>query len=82
MFSMGPFHWPENKIKEKIERNPIWSKLERNDFGGIRNILSKLQNHSQIRELTYLASEPAYLAIESPSEMAMLFVLPNAFLVE
>lgn len=74
MFSMDPIRWPENKVAAKIENSLIGAKWNASDFKDVRSALSELQQHLQAREveLTYFAGVPAYLAIKSPHETAIL----------
>lgn len=74
MFSMDPIRWPENAVEERIERDLVGATWNGNDFVGVGSILSQLQENSQMRELilTYLGGKPAYVAITSPSETAIV----------
>lgn len=75
MFSMDPIRWPENAVEKRIEKDLIGATWNGNDFVGVGSVLSRLQTNSQLRELmfTYLGSKPAYIAITSPSETAILW---------
>jgi hypothetical protein len=74
MFSMDPIRWPENVVKEKIEKQLVGANWSGSDFTGIPGALSELQQNLQLRELilTYLAGKPTYIALKSPSETAIL----------
>ena len=75
MFSMGPIRWPENAVEERIEKDLIGSKWNGNDFVSVGSVLAQLRKNSPVRELilTYLGGTPAYIAITSPSETAILW---------
>jgi hypothetical protein len=74
LFSMDPIRWPENLIEEKIEQQLVGANWNGSDFAGVSSALSKLQQYLQPRELvlTYLKGKPTYLALESPTETALL----------
>ena len=75
MFSMDPIRWRENMVEAKIERDLLGANWTGSDFYGVNSALSELQQHLQLHELvmTYLAGKPTYVALESPSETALLW---------
>lgn len=74
LFSMDPIRWPENSVEETIEQKLVGATWNGSDFAGVSQALSQSQQHLQPRELvlTYLNGKPIYLAIESPTETALL----------
>lgn len=74
LFSMDPIHWPENTVAEKIENDLVGANWIGDDFDSVGNALSELQQHLHVHELllTYIGGKPAYLALKSSHETAVL----------